>query len=145
MGIDLELRYFEDAFIAVLQAALPIEGIPDDQIAWPEKTFVPKKGNPFLKPEMAGRTRRPVGFGANSVKQWDGFYQIGVFVPRDTGTRLQNQVASQLLRIYPRGLGAQTPQGVQIHVTNSTAPTPVPWGDWINLPVQVEWFATEPP
>lgn len=143
--VDIELRYFEDALIGVLSAALPIDGIASDQIAWPEKTFVPTKGVPYLKPEMSGRARRPVGVGADSVQLWTGFYQVGVFVPRDTGTRLQNAIASQVIKAFPRGLSRQTPQGVELIVTNSTAPSPVPFADWVNLPVQIEWFATEPP
>lgn len=145
MGADLELRYFDDALNGVLKAGLPIDGISSDQIAWPEKTFVPTKGIPYLKPELAARVRRPVGFGADSVKQWDGTWQIGIFVPRDTGTRLMNAVASIVIRTYPRGLRLTTPQGLTMSVTNSTAPVPVSFGDWVNLPVQIEWFAFEPP
>jgi hypothetical protein len=140
-----QLRYFEDAFIGILQPALPIECITAANVAWPEKTFVPTKGVPFLKPEVSGRNRRPVGVGATGVQQWDGLYQIGVYVPRDSGTRLQNAIASALLGLFPRGLSMTTPQGIVMWVMASTAPVPVPFGDWVNLPVQIQWFATEPP
>jgi hypothetical protein len=143
----ITLRYFDDAMNNTLQAALTantIEGIGEN-IAWPEKTFAPVKGVPWLKPELAARSRRPVGFGADSVQQWDGTFQVGIFVPRDSGTRLQNQIASQILAVFKRGLALQTPDGVWITVTRGTAPVAVPYGDWINLPVQIDWFATEPP
>lgn len=144
----MELRYFEDEFNRVLSQALEggtITGIGQDQVAWPEKTFAPRKGQPYLKPELAARARRPVGFGADAVQQWDGTFQIGVFVPRDQGTRLQNGIASQVLRVFHRGLAMRTPEGVWINISHGTAPVPVPFGDWVNLPVQIVWFATEPP
>lgn len=141
----IQLRYFEDLFITRLSSSLQtnaIQGISDDNVAWPEKTYVPSKGIPYLKPELAARVRTPVGFGADAVQQWTGTYQIGIFTPRDTGTRLQNQLASQILAAFPRGLALQTPDGVWMTVTRGTAPVPVPFGDWINLPVQLDWFAT---
>ena len=50
-----------------------------------------------------------------------------------------------LLHLKERGLALQTPDGVWITVIRGTAPVAVPYGDWINLPVQIDWFATEPP
>src|SRR3954470_2680426 len=120
MGLDLELRHFDDALQAILANAV-LPGINGDaQIAWPEKTFTPTKGRPYLKPEMAARMRQPMGVGADSVQQWTGTYQISVMVPRDTGTRLQNQLASAVIRAYRRGLSVTTPQGVVLVITAST-------------------------
>jgi hypothetical protein len=145
MGLDLELRHFDDALNGILATAV-VPGINGDvAIAWPEKTYVPIKGKPYLKPEMAGRNRRPMGVGANSVQEWTGTYQVSVMVPRDTGTRLQNQLASAVIRAYRRGLSVTTPQGIVLYITASTVPAPVPFEDWINLPVQISWFAHEPP
>lgn len=141
--MSIELRHFEDMLNRQLEAA-PITGI-NGNIAWPDKTYVPTKGVPYLKPELAARARTPVGFGADSVQQWTGAYQVGVFVPRDTGTRLQNELASQVLAAFPRGLTMQTPQGIWMTVTRGTVPVSVPFGDWLNVPVTIEWFATEPP
>lgn len=141
---NIELRHFEDLLNNVLRGA-SITGIAAADIAWPEKTYRPQKNIPYVKPEMAARNRRPLGFGADAVQEWTGTFQIGVFVPRDSGTRLQNEIASQLLRAYPRGLAMQTPQGVWMTVTRSTVPAPVPFGDWVNLPVMIDWFAHEPP
>jgi hypothetical protein len=142
--LNIDLRYFEDAWNAVLGAA-PLTGITAAQIAWPEKTFTPTKGVPFIRAEMTARNRRPMGFGADCVQEWTGIYQIAIFVPRDGGTRLQNEIASKVLTAFPRGLTAVTPQGIVMIVTRSTTPSAVPWNDWINLPVQIEWFAHEPP
>lgn len=143
---DIELRHFDDLLNNRLQAQLStIVGILPDDVAWPEKTYTPVKGTPYLKPEIAARLRTPLGFGADSVQEWTGTYQIGVFVSRDQGTRLQNQIASQLLRAFPRGLAMQTPQGVWLTIMRGTAPVPVSFGDWSNLPLQLDWFAHEPP
>jgi hypothetical protein len=142
---DLQLRYFDDALNGILASAA-IPGINGNvQIAWPEKTFVPTKGQPYLRPEMSARVRTPMGVGADSVRQWTGTYQISVMVPRDTGTRLQNELASAVLMAYRRGLSVVTPQGIWLYITESTVPPAVPFGDWINLPVQIQWFAHEPP
>lgn len=139
-----QIRQFEDALNTTLATA-PLGGISAGQIAWPEKTYVPVKGLPYIKPELAARARRPVGFGADSVQQWDGTYQVGIFVPRDSGTRLQNIVASEILAAFPRGLALQTTEGLWMTVTRGTVPTPVPFGDWVNLPVLIDWFSFEPP
>lgn len=144
----IELRYFEDLLNAQLNTAVDAQllaGITPVDVAWPGKTFTPTKGKPYLKPELAARVRTPVGFGADSVQEWNGTYQVGIFIPRDTGTRLMNELASTVLRTFPRGLAMQTPDGVWMTVTRGTAPVPVPFNDWINLPVQIDWFATEPP
>jgi hypothetical protein len=144
MGADIQLRYFDDALNGLLAAAL-IPGIPPEQIAWPERTFVPTKGRPYLRPEMAARLRRPMGVGADTVQEWTGTYQVSVMVPRDTGTRLQNEIASALLHAYPRGHSVTTPQGILVIIVSTTVPAAVPYADWINLPVQIAWFAHEPP
>lgn len=141
---NIELRHFTDLLNGVLEQAT-VPGISAGNIAWPRKTYVPKKGIPYLKPELAARARTPVGFGADSVQLWNGSYQIGVFTPRDLSSHLQDQIASAILRLYPRGLAMQTPQGVWMTVTRCTAPVSVPFGDWENLPVTIDWFATEPP
>src|SRR4051794_12599222 len=144
MGLDLELRHFDDALNGILANAV-LPGINGTQIAWPEKTFTPTKGKPYLKPEMAARLRQPMGVGADTVQQWTGTYQISVMVPRDTGTRLQNELASAVIRAFRPGLAVTTPQGVVLVITASTVPAPVPFADWMNLPVQIQWFAHEPP
>ncbi len=88
--------------------------------------------------------RQPLGFGEDAVQEWTGTYQIGIFLPRDTGRRLGDQIASQLLALFPRGLDLQTTQGIWLIVTRGTVPVPVPSNDWILLPVIIDWFAHEP-
>ena len=106
---------------------------------------MPTKGRPYLLPRMAARSRRPMGVGADSVQEWTGIYQVGVIVPRDQGTRLENEIASSVLKAYRRGLTVETLQGIFVIVTASSAPPSQPFGDWVQLPVQINWFAHEPP
>ena len=115
------------------------------EVAWPNIVYRPKKGVAYLKPESAGRMRSPLGFGADSVQQWQGVYQVGVFVPRDTGELEQERLASRVMAAFPRGMTLRTSQAIDVKISHSTAPAPVPFGDWSNLPVQVYWFAVEPP
>lgn len=146
--MSIELRHFEDLLNGVLSTAVQADqltGITDALVAWPDKSFTPVKGTPYIKPEVAAQVRNPMGVGADAVQQWNGTFQVGIFTPRDTGRRLANQLASQVLAIFPRGLALQTPQGVWMTVVRGTAPVPVPWNDWNNLPVQIDWFAHEPP
>lgn len=137
--MSILLRDFEDALNNQLITANITK-----EIAWPNATYVPKKGVTYLSVECAGRSRTPLGFGADGVQQWAGVYQVGVFVPRDSGTREQSNIASKILAAFPRGLTLSTPQAINLIVTTSTAPAPVPSGDWSNLPIQISWFATEP-
>lgn len=133
------LRDLDDVFNAALLAAAIT-----DEIAWPNAVYAPKKGVSYLKPEMAGRSRTPLGFGADAVQQWNGIYQVGVFVPRDTGNREQAELATKVMGAFPRGMSMTTTQGMIVYVSHTSAPAPVPFGDWSNLPVSVTWFATEP-
>lgn len=138
--MSILLRDFEDALNNQLISANITK-----EIAWPNATYVPKKGVTYLSVECAGRNRTPLGFGADCVQQWTGIFQVGVFVPRDSGTREQSNIASKILAAFPRGLNLPTPQGITLIVTASSAPAPVPSGDWSLLPTQISWFATEPP
>lgn len=137
---ELNLRDITDALNGVLQAAAITS-----EIAWPNRVYTPKKGVSYLKPEFAGRARTPLGMGADAVQQWTGIFQIGVFVSRDTGEREQAELATKVMTAYPRGKTMVTPQGMRVIVSHTSAPAPVPFGDWSNLPLQVNWFATQPP
>ena len=141
--MSIDLRGFEDVLNkTLLNATIP--HITSAQIAWPDVTFTPTKGVPFLKVEMSARVRRPLGLGADGVQEWTGSYQIGVYVQRDSGTRTSNEIASALLAAFPRGLALQTAQGIWVYVTEGSVPVPVPYGEWVMLPVQIDWFAHEP-
>lgn len=137
----LQLRNFTDALNKQLAAA---SIMPEAAIAWPNATFVPVKGKTYLKVEMAGRSRRPVGFGADGVQQWTGIYQVGVFVPRDTGDREQDAIATKVLGAFPRGLNLTSNSGPTVIIEFASPAAAVVFGDWSNLPVQIFWFATEP-
>ena len=133
------LRDFTDALNTQLQTA----GITQ-QIAWPNRVFVPKKGVSYLQVQCAGRARAPLGFGADGVQQWTGLYQVSVYVPRDSGDREQDAIASKVLAAFPRGLNLATPQAITLTVTSSTAAPAEAFGDWSHLPATVNWFAIEP-
>lgn len=115
------------------------------EVAWPNLVYRPKKGVSYLKPENGGRTRMPLGMGADGVQQWQGIYQVGVFAPRDTGELEQERLATKVMAAFPRGMTLSTVQAIDVKISHSTAPAPVPFGDWSNLPVSVYWFAVEPP
>lgn len=135
----ISLRGFQDVLNAQLTAAAITS-----EIAWPNSVYVPKKGVSYIAPACTGRGRTPLGFGTDGVQMWQGTYQVSVFVPRDTGDREQNAIASKVLAAFSRGLTLQTAQGIRVIVSYSTAGIPVAFGDWSNLPVVVSWFATEP-
>ena len=137
---EIRFRDITDVLHAQLQSANITA-----QIAWPNVTFVPTKGTPYLKPEISGRNRSPLGFGADAVQQWDGIYQVSIFVLRDTGERVQDGLAQKVIEAFPRGLNLTTSQGANLIVSHSTATAPVPFGDWANLPVAIHWFLTQPP
>jgi hypothetical protein len=137
--MSILLRDFTDAMNAQLVAASITK-----EIAWPNTVYRPRPGVSYLSVESAGRARTPLGFGADSVQQWAGIFQVSCFVPRDSGDREQDGIASKVLAAFPRGLTLPTEQGINLIVSFSTAPSPVSYGDWSNLPVAVHWFATTP-
>lgn len=132
------------SLIDVLNARLGQAGLTTP-IAYPNNVFTPQKGVSYLQVELAGRGRTPLGFGADSVQQWSGIYQISVYVGRDTGTREQDEIAQKVLNAFPRGLNLPTPNGgANVIVEYSTAASPEVFGDWSNLPIAIHWFATDP-
>jgi hypothetical protein len=137
---EIRLRDLQDVLHGQLAAAAITS-----EVAWPNKVYTPTKGVSYLKPENAGRARTPLGFGADAVQSWNGTYQVGVFVPRDSGEREQDTLANKVMEAFPRGLNLPTSQGVHVIISHSSAPAPVPFGDWSNLPVSIHWFATQPP
>lgn len=139
--MTVALRSIMDALNGQLQSAAIL---PAPQIAWPNRTFVPTKGVPYLAVQMAGLSRQSLGAGADGVQQWNGFYQVSVFVPRDTGTRAQDDMANKVLDAFPRGLNLPTTNASPIVVTTSTVDAPVAYNDWLNAPCRIAWFLTEP-
>ncbi len=136
--MSTQLRGFTDALNTQLVAAAIT-----NQIAWPNVVYVPKKGTYYLSVANAGRARAPVGFGADGVQRWTGVYQVGVFAPRDSGDREQDGLASKVLAAFPRGLTLPNTRGSPVIVEFSSAATAVASGDWSQLPVSINWFATE--
>lgn len=133
------LRDIIDALNGQLQRAAI-----SNPIAYPNNVFTPVKGTSYLQVQMAGRARTPLGFGADSVQQWTGTYQVSVFVPRDSGTREQDEIAQKVLNAFPRGLNLRTTNGGVVIVEYSSAASPDVFGDWSNLPTAVHWFVTDP-
>lgn len=140
----IELRTFDDVLNARLLAATIPHINGDGAYAWPDVTYLPKKGVPYLEPAISALDRRPLGVGADCVEEWIGTYQISVFVPRDQGKRIGSEIASAVLAAFPRGTSLLTTQGIRVIVTRGTVPVPVPFNDWVNWPVQIDWFAHEP-
>lgn len=134
-----QLRDFDDALNARLrQAAITTE------IAWPNVSYVPTKGRPYLWVQNSGRQRTPLGFGADGVQQWTGMWQISAMVGRDSGTTAQAELAQKVLAAFPRGLNLPLRNGSPLIISGATAPVPIAFNDWSNQPVIVSWFALEP-
>jgi hypothetical protein len=137
----IELRDIADLLNTQLLAAAIV---PPEQIAWMNSTFTPTKNVSYLDVAMAGRARTPIGFGADGFQQWQGIYQVSVFVPRDTGTSEQDNIAAKVLAAFPRGLTLISATGVRLIVEYSSPTAINPFGDWSSLPIEIHWFGSEP-
>lgn len=113
-------------------------------IAWEGVAFAPVKGTPYMATSIASRAAQTLGIGPFVPRFWSGVYSILVSHPSGEGLGPAYEEADRVLRHFPRGL-SMTSGGLVVTVESATVRPSYSASDWVNVPVQVSWYAEEPP
>lgn len=117
-----------------------LSGAWTGEVAWPGQPYIPKADTPYVAVRMAAQTRRAVGVGADVPRGWNGSWQAVVAVPSNVGVQAANDIAWAIARHYRRDTSFSIPS---LHVTNADPRPPYQDGDFIRVPVLIEWFMLE--
>lgn len=111
-------------------------------IAWEGVPFYPVTGKPYVTASIAGRAAEDAGVGPNVPRFWRGVFQLVVAYPIGEGTTHANKMATDLLNLFPRGLGL--PAGASyVIIESGTAASTYSTSDYINIPVSLMWICEE--
>ena len=126
--------------LETLAATFTLAGVVVQQ----DGVYMPVSGVPYLKCELSGYNDTPAGFGANSMMQQVGTFQLSVMRPSTEGVKRGRDLADRLVALFKRGTNISLPNG-QTLIIDYTSPQPAQiHGDWISVPVVVNWFASLP-
>lgn len=73
-------------------------------VAWPNVGYEPDAGILFLRPNHIPVSPTKIGTADNDKVRRDGFYQIDVFAPKNSGTGVANKKADEVYSHFPIGL-----------------------------------------
>ena len=126
-----------------IQTALDdrLNTLPGDK-AWEGVIYYPTIGKPYVSTKIAARQRQVMGIGPNVPQIWYGTYQLVVCHPAMEGVAAAYATADSLLALFPRGLSLTAGASAVIVESASVGPT-YTMGDWINVPVTVQWFCED--
>jgi hypothetical protein len=122
------------------------QGFPagDADVVFEGVTYRPTEGRAFLTTRLSAYNRTAPGYGADSVINEDGSYQININRPASEGTVTARAVADQLVTYFKRGTLIISPAGARIIIMISTAMPAQESGNWMLVPVVAFWTSTEP-
>jgi hypothetical protein len=120
------------------------EANPQFELALENTAFTPTKGIMFLASVTSGRNRRPLGVGPNAVTEYSGFYQININGPVDEGVQPLVGAGDALATYFGRGTVLVSSDLTRVVIEISSVQSAIINGDWVTVPVTVQWFSTEP-
>ncbi len=129
----------DDAFTAVYRTLSGFGALQTDG-----QLFAPQEEVPYAFGRMSAIVAMPGGYGADSVINWRGTYTILVNSPRSLGKQFAGQMAATVIEAFPRALSVVTTAGPAMQVDLAQAAPADDMGDWITIPVNVNWFGTDP-
>ena len=135
----LTAQTIDDAFTALFFQLTGFGALQGDG-----EVFLPCDDVPYAYGRMAAISPNPGGYGADAVINWQGVYTILVNSPRNLGKQAAGQLADTVVAAFPRGLGVVTATGQAMSVSQASAQPSEDSGDWITIPVQVQWFGSDP-
>jgi hypothetical protein len=112
--------------------------------AWEGVPYTPKIGTPYIYSSVSGRVGETIGIGPGVPRFWRGAYQLMVAHPTGEGMVPAYETATSLLDHFPRGLTLVNGEASVI-IERGHIPQSYRAGDWINVPVIIEWYCEENP
>jgi Bacteriophage related domain of unknown function len=105
--------------------------------------YAPQAGVGYLSGRLSAYQRTPMGIGAPTPEQVTGFYQINVNRPTAEGSDPADAIAARLVNLFDRGTALATETGQVLTVQQASERPAITAGDWLTVPVVVEYFGTE--
>jgi len=136
-----------DVWAAFDAAFLDLAGIGNKYTA--DQIVDPGQQAPYSRATMPALSRTPLGFGADAVIQFSGTYQVLVSCPQGSGRNVCMRMGDVVSAAFPRGraitfTALDTGTNHTVSVMISHAQPPMTNGDWISVPVLIEWMGTDP-
>jgi hypothetical protein len=69
-------------------------------IAWDNVPFVPTPGTSWIRCTILPSTAEALEFGTDTLKQYSGIIDIGIFTPRDIGSAVARGYADTLVSLF---------------------------------------------
>jgi hypothetical protein len=105
--------------------------------------YAPQAGVGYLSGRLSAYDRVPMGIGAPTPQSVTGFYQISVNRPTAEGSDLADAIAARLVNLFDRGTALALETGQVLTVQQASERPAITSGDWLTVPVVIEWFGTE--
>ena len=105
--------------------------------------YNPQAGVGYLSGRLSAYARTPVGIGPDVPSSVTGSYQVNVQRPAVEGSGMANAIAGMLVHLFVRGAALALATGQVLIVEQASEQPAIPSGDWITVPVVIEYFGTE--
>ena len=132
----------EAATQAAFDARLKTFTVGGDINLW-GSPYQPQAGRGYLSSQLSSYTRTPLGIGADSAGQAVGTYLIRVNRPAIEGARIAQETAARLCVLFRRGTALALATGGVITVQQASEQAGISAGDWLTVPVVVQFFGTD--
>lgn len=109
--------------------------------AWPNATFVPVNGTPYVEPSFLPGQNESIALGTDSPVRERGIYQISIFTPSGESIKEAGDIAEQILSAFQRATNL-TYGSQLVRITKSyRGPGGQTDDGWYMTPVTVEWMS----
>ena len=105
--------------------------------------YTPQAGRPYITGSLTSYIRTPVGYGLSAPHDVRGTYQVSVNRPAIEGLATADSVAKRVEALFPRGLSLALATGAVLTVMSASERPEMTSGDWLTVPVVIEWYGTE--
>jgi hypothetical protein len=104
--------------------------------------YIPQAGQPYIASRLSSYNRSPLGVGPDTAFAALGTYQLSVNRPAIGGLALGRAIAARLVLLFARGTALTLVSGQVLTIENATEQPIIAAGDWITIPVTVNWYVT---
>lgn len=104
--------------------------------------YTPQAGKPYLSSRLTYQ-RSPVGIGTPVAYEVRGTYQVNVNRPAIEGLPTADSLAARIVELFQRNTTLALATGAVLTVMSASEQAEIPAGDWLTVPVVIEWYGTE--
>ena len=130
-----EIRRCLDAHLITL---LPVIGLEQTDMAWPNAGFTPVDGRMYLRPWCMYGDTYPVSLGVKGFERLVGVYQVSVLEVADTGMERAENTARAIADHFRGGTRLDC-CGFELCVTTAHAGGAMQDDGRLHIPVSVNW------